>query len=150
MAAADQIVLQVHAVSLNRGEVRGSTRAAEGRVPGWDVAGTVLEPAKHSAGPCTGTRVVAMIDGGGWAERVADPRYARRSFPRASVSTSRRTLPIAGLTVVRAIALAAPRKGKRILITGGSGGVGQFAVQLAAREGAEVSAISSRTARHEA
>jgi NADPH:quinone reductase-like Zn-dependent oxidoreductase len=53
------------------------------------------------------------------------------------------------LTAVRAIALAAPAKGLRILITGGSGGVGQFAIQLAAREGAEVTAVSSRAAQHD-
>ena len=149
--AADEIVLQVHAISLNRGEVRGATRAPDGSIPGWDVAGTVIAPAKNGAGP----------DHGRARRRLARQRrlgragcgtrgHARRSFRKASISTSRRTLPIAGLTILRAFSLASPLKGKRVLITGGSGGVGQFAIQLAALDGAEVCAVSSRAAQHEA
>jgi NADPH:quinone reductase-like Zn-dependent oxidoreductase len=146
--AADQLVVQVRAISLNRGEVRAVARAAEGAVPGWDVAGTVLEPAQLGASPSKGTRVVAMLDGGGWAERVAIPVARVGVIPDGVGFDVAATLPIAALTAVRAIALAAPVKGSRILVTGGSGGVGQFAVQLAALENAEVTAVSSRAAQH--
>ncbi len=146
--AADQILVQVRAISLNRGEVRGIARAAEGAVPGWDVAGTVLEPAQLGASPSKGTRIVAMLDGGGWAERVAVPVARAAVIPEGVGFDVASTLPIAGLTAVRALELTAPLKGSRVLVTGGSGGVGQFAVQLAALEGAEVTGVSSRAAQH--
>ena len=146
--AADQLVIQVRAISLNRGEVRAVARAAEGAVPGWDVAGTVLEPAQLGASPSKGTRVVAMLDGGGWAERVAIPVARVGVIPDGVSFDVAATLPIAALTAVRAIALAAPVKGLRVLVTGGSGGVGQFAIQLAALDGAEVTAVSSRAVQH--
>ncbi len=148
--AADQILLQVHAISLNRGEVRGVARAADGVVPGWDVAGTVLEPAQLGSSPAKGTRVAAMMDGGGWAERVAVPVARAAVIPEGVGFDVAATLPIAGLTALRAIELGAPVKGSRILVTGASGGVGQFAVRLAALGGAEITAVSSRPAQHEA
>jgi NADPH:quinone reductase-like Zn-dependent oxidoreductase len=50
------------------------------------------------------------------------------------------TLPVAGLTALRALRLGGSLLGRRILITGATGGVGQFALQLAAASGAEVTA----------
>jgi len=148
--AADEILLQVHSISLNRGEVRAIVRAADGGVPGWDVAGTVLEPAQLGASPARGTRVVAMLDGGGWAERVAVPVARAAVIPEGVGFDVAATLPIAGLTALRAIELGAPVKGSRVLVTGASGGVGQFGVQLAALEGADVTAVSSRPAQQAA
>ena len=144
----DELLLRVEAVSLNRGEVRGAARAAEGAVPGWDVAGTVIAPAQFGASPATGTRIVALLDSGGWAERVAVPVFRAAVIPEGVTTEVAATLPIAGLTVARAFELAEPLQAKRILITGGSGGVGQFAIQLAALGGAKVTAISSRQAQH--
>jgi NADPH2:quinone reductase len=148
--AADQILLQVRAISLNRGEVRAIARSADGEVPGWDVAGTVLEPAQLGASPAKGTRVAAMLDGGGWAERAAVPVARAAVIPEGVGFDVAATLPIAGLTALRAVELGAPLRGSRVLVTGGSGGVGQFAVQLAALGGAEIVAVSSRPSQHEA
>jgi len=148
--AADELVLRVHAISLNHGEVRGAARAPDGSIPGWDVAGTVIVPAKDGAGPIMGARVAALLDSGGWAEKVAIPTVRAALIPEGIDFDIAATLPIAGLTILRAFALAAPLEGKRVLITGGSGGVGQFAIQLAALDGAEVCAVSSRAAQHEA
>ncbi len=144
----DELLLHVEAVSLNRGEVRGVARAAEGAVPGWDVAGTVIAPAQFGASPAAGTRIVALLDSGGWAERVAVPVSRAAVIPEGVTTEVAATLPIAGLTVARALELAEPLQAKRLLITGGSGGIGQFAIQLAALSGAEVTAVSSRQALH--
>ncbi|HUF83663.1 MAG TPA: alcohol dehydrogenase, partial [Acidimicrobiia bacterium] len=66
-----EALVEVRAVSLNRGEVRALGTAEEGWRPGWDVAGTVLEPADDGSGPDAGTRVVALVGAGGWGQRAA-------------------------------------------------------------------------------
>jgi NADPH:quinone reductase len=147
--AADELLLRVQSLSLNRGEVRGAALAPEGRVPGWDVAGVVESPAAGGAGPGKGTRIAALLDSGGWAELAAVPVARAAVVPEDVDLDAAATLPIAGLTILRTLAVAEPLGGKRVLITGGSGGVGQFAIQLAARAGAEVTAVSSRKDRHE-
>ena len=56
------------------------------------------------------------------------------------------TLPVAGLTALRALEIVGFVLGKRVLITGASGGVGRFAIQLAKLAGAHVTGIARRTA----
>lgn len=137
--APDQLLVRVQAVSLNRGEVRAVTRAAEGTVPGWDVAGTVVSP-----GPRQGTRVAAFVNSGAWAEYAAVPAPLAAVVPEDVELEVAATLPIAALTAVRALAVAGSLLGKSILVTGGAGGVGRFAIQLGRLAGARVTAVSSR------
>jgi NADPH:quinone reductase len=54
------------------------------------------------------------------------------------------TLPIAGLTALQTLRLGGSLLGRRVLIGGASGAVGRFAVELAARAGAEVTALVRR------
>lgn len=142
--AGDELLLRVEAISLNRGEIRGAARAPEGFIPGWDVAGTVLEPAASGRGPAKGARVAALLTGGGWAEVARVPAAHAAVVPDDVELAAAATLPIAGLTVVRAFDVAGSLVGKQILITGGSGGVGHLAIQLGAIGGAHVTAVSSR------
>jgi NADPH:quinone reductase len=58
-------------------------------------------------------------------------------------------LPVAGVAALRSLRAAGLGPGKRVLVTGASGGVGRFAVQLAARAGAHVIASVGSTARGE-
>jgi NADPH:quinone reductase-like Zn-dependent oxidoreductase len=146
---ADELILAVQAISLNRGEVRGVAMAAEGKIPGWDAAGTVVAPAAAGGGPRKGARVAALLNAGGWAQRVAVPATRAAIVPEGVGLDVASTLPIAGLTIVRALALGGSLTSKRVLITGGSGGVGQIAIQLAALAGADVFAISSRQQLHD-
>jgi NADPH:quinone reductase len=133
--ASDQLLVRVEAFSLNRGELRGVSRAADGVIPGWDVAGTVVS---------TGARVATFVDRGAWAEYVCVPAAQAAVVPDAVPLEVAATLPIAALTVVRAFDVAGSLLGKSILVTGGSGGVGQFAIQLGTLAGAHVTAVSSR------
>jgi len=137
----DEALVAVHAFSLNRGELRLFQTRPEGWRPGQDIAGVVLRAAADGSGPPAGTRVVALCDWEGWAERAAVP--TRRMAPIAdNVSfAAAASLPVAGLTALRALRHGAPLLGKRVLITGAAGGVGNLAVQLAARSGARVTAI---------
>lgn len=144
-AASDAVIVRVEAISLNRGEIRTAARAADGVIPGWDVAGTVIEEAANGKGPKSGTRVAALLDRGGWAEYVAVPASRAAIVPDDVALEVAATLPIAGLTVVRALTVAGSLLGKRVLITGGSGGVGQLATQLASLAGADVKAVRAIT-----
>jgi NADPH:quinone reductase len=130
-----EVLVEVRAVSLNRGEVRRLPTREEGTIPGWDVGGVVLE------GPQEGTRVVGLADGGGWAERVAIPTSRIAPLPDGVSFEAASTLPVAGLTAIRALEVGGPLFGRRVLVTGAAGGVGRFAVQLAHRAGAHVTGV---------
>jgi NADPH:quinone reductase-like Zn-dependent oxidoreductase len=146
---SDELLVRVQAVSLNRGELRTVARAAEGTVPGWDVAGTVVAPAGNGQGPPAGARVACLLKKGGWAEFAAVPAANAAVVPESVELAVAATLPVAALTVVRAFTVAGSLLGKRLLVTGASGGVGQFAIQLGVLAGATVTAITSRESQRE-
>ena len=134
---SNEWLVRVEAISLNRGEVRGAALASEGTIPGWDIAGTVV------GGPEAGRRVAAMLGGGGWAEYAAVPVASSAFIPDEVESAVAATLPLAGLTVMRALAVGGALLGKRVLITGATGGVGSLAMQLAKLAGARVTGVSA-------
>ena len=134
-------VVEVRACSLNRGECTTLLTAEDGWRPGWDVAGVIAEPALDGSSPPPGTRVVAWVHGGGWAERVDVRSSHLASIPDEVSFETASTLPVAGLTAMGALAFVDPLEGRRVAITGAAGGVGRFAVQLAHAFHAEVTAI---------
>jgi NADPH:quinone reductase len=138
-AAADQVLIEVRAFSINRGEL-SLLAARPGWRPGQDVAGVVVAAAADGRGPSEGARVVAAVDGGGWAQRVAAPVTRVAELPESVGFAQAATLPVAGLTALRTLREAGTLLGRRVLVTGAAGGVGQFAVQLGAAAGAEVTA----------
>jgi len=146
---SDELLLKVQSISLNRGEVRTVARAADGVVLGWDVAGVVASPAANGTGPKAGERVAAILPRGGWAELARVPVRNAAVVPAGVDLDVASTLPIAALTVARTLGVAGNLVAKRVLVTGAAGGVGQFAIQLAALAGAHVVAISSRQPLHE-
>ena len=143
-----EVLVQVRAISLNRGEMRALRTAGEGTRPGWDVAGTLLSDV--DGGPRAGARVVGIRAGQTWAERVAVPVDALAELPAAVSFAQAAVLPTAGLTAMRVLRQGPAILGRRVLVNGASGGVGRFAVQLAHLGGAEVTALvrgdSSRAA----
>jgi NADPH2:quinone reductase len=147
--ASDELLVRVQAISLNRGELRTVARAGEGMVPGWDVAGMVITAARAGEGPPKGSRVASLVTSGGWAQFVRVPAAHAAVVPEGVELEVAATLPIAAMTVMRAFDIAGSLLAKRLLVTGASGGVGQFAIQLGAIAGATVTAISSRESQHE-
>src|SRR5437588_3106471 len=145
--AADEAIVEVHAFSLNRGELALLASRPEGWRPGQDIAGVVVQAAADGIGPREGTRVVALVDGAGWAQRVAAPTARMAVLPDNVSFASAATLPVAGLTALRLVRLGGALLGRRALITGAAGGVGRFAVQLAALAGAEVTGVVGRPER---
>jgi len=134
-------LVEVRAVSLNRGEVRSLATSADGWRPGWDVAGEVVARAADDSGPGEGERVVGLVAGGGWAQQVAVNTSVLVPIPDALSFPAASTLPVAGLTALCALRVGEVIDGSRTLVTGAAGGVGRFAVQLAAHGGANVTAI---------
>lgn len=137
----DEALVAVHAFSLNRGELRLFQVRPEGWRPGQDIAGIVLRQAADGSGPAAGMRVVGLCDWEGWAERAAVPSHRLAPIADNVSFGGAAALPVAGLTALRTLRHGAPLLGKRVLITGAAGGVGNLAVQLAARSGARVTAI---------
>jgi NADPH2:quinone reductase len=139
--AANEAVVEVHAFSLNRGELRLMQVRPEGWRPGQDISGVVVQAAADGAGPAVGARVVALTDNAGWAQRAAVPAYRLAALPDNVRFEEAAALPVAGLTALRTLRHGEPLLGKRVLVTGAAGGVGHIAVQIAARSGARVTAV---------
>jgi NADPH:quinone reductase len=98
------------------------------------------EPAVDGSGPAAGTRVVGVMPFAAWSEYVAAPALAVAEVPKAVGLDDAATLPVAGLTSRAALAIGSPKPGRRVLVTGASGGVGVIAIQLAAAQNADVTA----------
>jgi NADPH:quinone reductase len=148
--AAGVVVVAIHATSVNPTDL--STRDGSRRkrmpdleppfVPGWDLAGEVL---------ATGDRVVGMIPFaqiggrvGAYAEQAAvDPAWLA-PLPEGVPFEEAATLPLNALTSRQSLDLLGLAAGDALLVTGASGGVGGFAVQMAVADGLEVIAMAGR------
>ena len=137
----DEVLVEVRAFSINRGELRMLGTAADGWRPGWDFAGILQSDVEH--GPRAGARVVGIRQSGAWAERVAVSQDWMAELPDRVSFAQAAALPTAGLTALRILRLGPAILGRRVLVTGASGGVGRFAIQLAHQGGAEVTALVS-------
>jgi NADPH2:quinone reductase len=143
----DQLLLEVRAYAINPGEAALIKARPDGWRPGQDVAGVVLRAAADGTGPRGGARVVAVVDGEGWADRAAVPaRWAVEIADSVSFEQAA-ALPIAGVTALRALRTGGSVLGREVLVTGSTGGVGHLAVQLAVASGARVTALVSRPER---
>jgi NADPH:quinone reductase-like Zn-dependent oxidoreductase len=133
-----EALVRVKAISLNRGEVRRSQSAAAGWRPGWDFSGVVERAAEDGSGPKNGARVVEMLNSGSWAQKVAASVNTIVELPENVSFSQAATVPVAGLTALHALYKGGFLLGQPVLITGATGGTGDFACQLARLAGANV------------
>jgi NADPH:quinone reductase len=132
--ASGQALVRVEAISLNYGELKYAE--PNGKIIGWDAAGVVVQAAAGS--PAVGTRVLTFGYGNGWAELRAVDVQEMAAIPDAVETGVAAALPVAGVTALRALRAGGDLAGKRVLVTGASGGVGRFAVQLGKQMGAHI------------
>ena len=138
-----EALIRVAAFSLNRGELRQAKTMSPGDRIGWDLAGTIEQAAADGSGPSQGARVVGVIDRGTWGEVIAVPTHSLAVLPAAVSFAQASTLPVAGLTALRALERGGSLLGRKVLITGAAGGVGHLACQIARAAGADVVASVS-------
>jgi NADPH2:quinone reductase len=139
---ANEALVKVEAFSVNRGETFQLERPRPDWRPGKDIAGMVVQAAADGSGPANCRRVVGHPPAGGWAEYVAVPTDSLAELPDAVTTVQAAALPLAGLTALRLLRAAGPVAGKRLLLTGASGGVGHYLTELAAGGGAELTAVT--------
>ncbi|MFS0705697.1 NADP-dependent oxidoreductase [Cellulomonas sp. 179-A 9B4 NHS] len=117
-------------------------------VPGWDVAGVVERPGLDTPELQAGDEVYGYVrkdwvQGGTFAELVAAPVRTLARKPAAWSFEEAAAVPLAGLTAYQSIERAGVRAGQTVLVHAAAGGVGQFAVQIAAARGARVIGTAS-------
>lgn len=151
---AGQVLLEVAATSFNPVDagIRGGYLSdvfavALPHVPGIDVAGTISELGAGVTGWAVGDAVVALLPldaDGAAADYVVAPAEALTGAPQSVTLPDSAALPAVGLTAWQALfELAELQAGQSILINGAGGAVGGYAVQLAKRAGAVVTATAS-------
>lgn len=153
--AEHEVLLRVHAAGLDRGTwhlltgtpylmriIGFGLRRPKNRVPGIDVAGTVVAVGSAVTTFKEGDEVFGMSRGSfaEYAAARADKlahKPANVTFEQAAV------IGVSGGTALQALAAGGLQAGQRVLITGASGGVGSYAVQLATAAGAHVTGVCS-------
>lgn len=143
--APHQALIKVEAFSLNQGETRTALDATSSYVPGWDFAGTIVAEAPDGSTLRDGTSVFGFVPQGSWAEYVVAPQNLMAEIPEGVSVAEAATLAVAGVTAYMCTDLAGSMAGRKVLITGASGGVGRFICQIAAAAGAKVFVLSRRT-----
>lgn len=153
---ADEVLVETKAISINpvdvkvrlMDEVITMIMGTEDRpvILGWDIAGTVVAVGKEVSEFEVGDKVFGMVNfpgqGKAYAEYVASPASHMALMPEKVTFEEAAATTLAALIALQVLQ---PRvkKGDRILIHAGSGGVGHFAIQMAKGLGAYVIATSS-------
>ena len=141
---ADQVIIQVAYAGVNRPDALQraglyNPPAGASDLPGLEASGTVVEIGENVADLAVGDRVCALLPGGGYAEYVATPAAHCLPIPTGLSMKQAACLPETFFTVWSNVFMRGGlQAGERILIHGGSSGIGTTAIQLANAFGARV------------
>ena len=151
----DEVLVRVHAASIHIGDSYGmrgvpyllrpvfSLSRAKNRVPGTDIAGTVEAVGKSVTQLRPGDEVFGWCKGA-FAEYVSVSEDALALKPANLTFEQAGAVGVSAFTALQALRdQGKVQPGQRVLITGASGGVGTFAVQIAKSFGAEVTGVCS-------
>jgi NADPH:quinone reductase-like Zn-dependent oxidoreductase len=114
-------------------------------IPGYDIAGIVEKVGANLARLKVGDAVYGYPTfGGGWADYVTVKEWEVAATPKSLNFVEAAAVPMGALTAWQALVdVAKLQPGQTILVHGGSGGVGSFAIQIAKARGARVIATAS-------
>ena len=146
--AEGEVLVDVAAAGINRADLmqrQGNYPPPPGasEVLGLECSGTVAELGAGVTGWQVGDQVCALLAGGGYAERVAVPAAQLLPVPRGVELVEAAGLPEVACTVWSNVVLEAGlRSGQTLLVHGGSGGIGTFAIQTGRALGARVAATA--------
>ena len=121
-------------------------RRPKARVPGRDVAGTIESVGEDVSDLAPGDEVYGSCDGGSGslAEYATTPANCVAPKPANLGFEAAAAVPVSGCTALHAVRdVGEVKSGQSVLVIGASGGVGTFAVQIAAAMGAEVTGVCS-------
>jgi NADPH2:quinone reductase len=141
---ADQVIIQVAYAGVNRPDALQraglyNPPAGASDLPGLEASGTVVEIGENVSDLAVGDRVCALLPGGGYAEYVATPAAHCLPIPTGLSMKQAACLPETFFTVWSNVFMRGGlQAGERILIHGGSSGIGTTAIQLANAFGARV------------
>jgi NADPH:quinone reductase-like Zn-dependent oxidoreductase len=148
--APGEVLIAVHAAAITFDELTWEetwTRGGADRtpvIPSHEVSGVISEIGSGVVDFTAGDEVYGLIQfdrDGAAAEYVAVPAADLAAKPSTASHAAAAALPLAGLTALQALVdHAAVRPGEDVLVHGGAGGVGALTVQLAAIQGARVTA----------
>lgn len=146
-ARPGEVVIDISGAGVNRADVlqrKGSYPSPAGwpEWPGLECAGIVGAVGDDVRGLAVGDRVCALVGGGAYAERIAAPADLVLPAPVGLSLVESAALMEAACTVWSNFQAAQLTPGETVLIHGGSGGIGTFAIQFAKAKGAHVIATA--------
>jgi NADPH:quinone reductase-like Zn-dependent oxidoreductase len=140
------VVVRVHAAAITRDELEWPVDRLPA-TPSYELSGVVAAAGERVADPVIGAQVYGLTGfdrDGVAAEYATAPADYLAPLPRTLGHVESASIPLAALTARQGLFdHGALRAGERVLIHGATGGVGQFATQLARRAGGEVIATTS-------
>jgi NADPH:quinone reductase-like Zn-dependent oxidoreductase len=151
----DEVLVRVHAAGLDRGTwhlmtgtpyavrlVSGLRRPRQ-PVPGLDLAGSVVAVGESVTRFSPGDDVYG-VGTGTFAEYAVARESKLAAKPTRLTHEQAATVPVSATTALQSVIdIAGVKAGQRVLVTGASGGVGSYAVQIAVAAGAEVTGVCS-------
>jgi putative PIG3 family NAD(P)H quinone oxidoreductase len=154
----DEVLVDVAATAVNRADLlqrQGNYAPPPGASPylGLECSGTIAEVGAQVAGWRIGDQVCALLSGGGYATRVAVPAGQLMHVPANVALVDAAALPEVTCTVWSMVfgpLTGRLQPGERLLVHGGSSGIGTMTIQLARQRGAIVFATAGTSRKAEA
>jgi putative PIG3 family NAD(P)H quinone oxidoreductase len=149
-----EVVIEVTAAAVNRADLlqrQGHYPPPPGAppYPGLECSGVITAVGPGVDGHHPGERVCALLAGGGYAEQVVVPAGQLLPVPQGLSLQEAAALPEVACTVwSNVVDIAQLRKGETLLVHGGGGGIGTFAIQLGKALGATV-LVTARAPKHD-